>query len=277
MDPGIPNSAGYTRLIDIKAPEASVVNARLPAACGARGITGYRVMETVLGALAQAVPDRVSADGDGGNTIISIGGYDSELRPFAYVDLFCGARGGGPAGDGPEGVAHPAANISNTPVEIAEVENPVRIEAYGMIEDTGGAGQYRGALSQFRRVRCLADEAVLQLRSDKRRFPPYGLQGGRSGAPSWNTLNPGGDETVFPTMGTAPMKRNEVILHKTASGGGWGDPLRRDPELVLADVLSEKVTPAHAWRAYGVVVDPGSLRLDLEATRRRRARVGGSG
>ncbi|MDP6108261.1 MAG: hypothetical protein QGI33_07500, partial [Candidatus Brocadiia bacterium] len=69
----------------------------------------------------------------------------------------------------------------------------------------------------------------------------------------------------------------EVILHKTASGGGWGDPLRRDPELVLADVLSEKVTPAHAWRAYGVVVDPGSLRLDLEATRRRRARVGGSG
>ena len=270
MDPNIPNSAGYTRLIDVRAPEASVVNARLPAACGARGITGYRVMETVLGALAQAVPNRVSADGDGGNTIISIGGYDSELRPFAYVDLFCGARGGGPAGDGPEGVAHPAANISNTPVEIAEVELPVRIEEYGMLQDTGGAGKYRGALAQVRRVRCLADEAVLQLRSDKRRFPPYGLEGGRPGASSWNVLNPGEKETVLPTMGTSLIRRGDVILHTTASGGGWGDPLERDPEMVLADVLSEKVSPEHAQEAYGVVIDPKSLRIDGDATEELR-------
>ena len=275
MDPNIPNSAGYTRLIDVKAPEASVVNPRLPAACGARGITGFRVMDAALGALAQGVPDRVPADGDGGNTNISIGGYDADLRAFTFIDLFAGARGARPSGDGPEGVAHPAANISNTPVEIAEVELPVRIEEYGILQDTGGAGKYRGALAQVRSIRCLADEALMQIRSDKRRFPPFGLQGGRRGAPSWNTMLSGDDQVTIPTMGTAPMRKGDVIRHLTASGGGWGDPLERDPELVLADVMSEKVSPAHALEAYGVVIDPKSLRLDREATRRRRSRAGG--
>ena len=275
MDPSIPNSAGYTRLIEVRAPEASVVAGSHPAACGARGITGYRVMEAVLGALAQALPSRVPADGDGGNTIISIGGYDSTLRPFSYVDLFCGARGGRPVGDGPEGVAHPAANISNTPVEIAEAELPVRIEAYAMLADTGGAGRYRGALAQTRRVRCLAGEATLQIRSDKRRYPPYGLHGGRPGSSSWNILNPGESEVVLPTMGTSPMRREDVIFHTTASGGGWGDPLKRDPEMVRQDVWHEKVRPEHAREAYGVVVDPHTLQVDTEATERLRGELRG--
>ena len=104
MDPDIPNAEGYQRLIEVRAPKASVVAGELPAACGARGITGFRVMDAVMGALGQAVPDRVPADGDGGNTIISIGGYHADGEPFAFVDLICGARGGRPAGDGPDGV-----------------------------------------------------------------------------------------------------------------------------------------------------------------------------
>jgi len=270
MDPGIPNSAGYTRLIKVNAPEASVVHPRLPAPCGARGITGFRVMDTVMAALAQAVPERTPADGDGGNTIVSIGGYDDDLNAFAFVDLFAGARGGRPTEDGPEGVAHPGANISNTPVEIAEVELPVRIEEYGILQDTGGAGKYRGALAQVRRVRSLAGEATLQLRSDKRRFPPYGLQGGEPGQGSWNILNPGESETVLATMGTAIMKRDDVILHTTASGGGWGDPLDRNPALVLSDVREEKVSPAHAREAYGVVLDDKARRVDTKATEQLR-------
>ncbi len=270
MDPGIPNSAGYTRLIEVNAPEASVVHPRLPAPCGARGITGFRVMDTVMAALAQAVPERTPADGDGGNTIVSIGGYDDDLNAFAFVDLFAGARGGRPTGDGPEGMAHPAANISNTPVEIAEVELPVRIEEYGILQDTGGAGKYRGALAQVRRVRSLAGEATLQLRSDKRRFPPYGLQGGEPGQGSWNILNPGESETVLTTLGTATMMRDDVILHTTASGGGWGDPLDRDPALVLSDVHEEKVSPTHAREAYGIVLYDEATRIDTTATEQLR-------
>ncbi len=266
MDPGIPNSAGYTRLIDVRAPLASVVNPVLPAACGARGITGFRIMDTALAALAQAVPGKVPADGEGGNTIISIGGH-ADTGAFAYVDLFAGARGARPTGDGPDGVAHPAANISNTPVEIAEVETPVRIEEYALLPDSGGAGKYRGALSEVRSVRCLASEALLQLRSDKRRYPPFGLQGGSPGAPSCNILNPNTDrEAILTTMGTAPMKRGDLIRHELASGGGWGSPLERDPKAVLADYLDEKVTAEHAREVYGVVIDEESQAVDVKAT-----------
>ena len=277
LDGAIPNSAGFHRQIEVRTPEASVVNPRLPAACGARGITGFRIMDAVQGALAQAVPDRVPADGEGGNSIISIGGYDRQGEPFAYVDLYAGARGGRPTGDGPEGVPHPGANISNTPVEIAEVQTPIRIESYGLIEDTGGPGKYRGALAQIRRVRCLADEATLQLRSDKRRFPPYGLHGGKTGTPSWNILNPGEKEVVLPALSVGPMRRDEVISTIMASGGGWGDPMERDPALVQADIWSEKLSISSARRDYGVVIDPNTLQVDQSATDslRRELRQGG--
>ena len=266
LDPGIPNSVGLNRLIEVRAPEGSVVNPVLPAACGARGITGFRVMDAVTGALAQAAPLRVPADGDGGNSMVTIGGYDEDLRPFAYVDLTAGARGGRPNGDGPEGVPHPGANISNTSVEIAEVELPIRIEEYGIKQDTGGPGKYRGALSQVRSVRCLANEATLQLRSDKRRFPPYGLQGGKTGNPSWNILTSRDTETILPTMGATRIFKDDLISHVIAGGGGWGDPLDRDPDLVRKDVWNEKLSCEYVRSEYGVVIDKDSLEIDYEAT-----------
>ena len=270
LDPNIPNSVGLNRLVEVIAPEGTVVNPVLPAACGARGITGFRVMDAVTGALAQAAPDRVPADGDGGNSMVTIGGYDEARRPFAYVDLTAGARGGRPNGDGPEGVPHPGANISNTSVEIAEVELPIRVEEYGIKQDTGGPGKYRGALSQVRSVRCLAEEAILQLRSDKRRFPPYGLQGGKPGDPSWNILISGEQETVLPTMGARRIAKDDVVSHIIAGGGGWGEPLERDPVLVQQDVWSEKLSIDYVKREYGVIIDPESLQIDHEATSRLR-------
>ncbi|HEY7037121.1 MAG TPA: hydantoinase B/oxoprolinase family protein [Thermomicrobiales bacterium] len=270
LDPAVPNSAGYFRPIEIVAPPGTVVHPVLPGACGARGITGFRIIDTVLGALAQAAPDRVPADGEGGNTIISMGGYDAEFRPFVYVDLVAGARGGAPWRDGAEGIPHPGSNIANTPVEIAEVELPVRIEEYGLLPDSGGPGLHRGALAQVRQVRCLADSAVLQLRSDKRRFPPYGLRGGQPGTPSWNVLNPGPKERVLPPMGMTPIRRGDVIRHTLAGGGGWGDPFARDPDLVRRDLRNELITPAYAAAHYGVVLDAATGEIDLAATARAR-------
>ncbi len=273
IDPTIPNSAGCYRPIEVRAPLGSVVNPRLPGAVGARGVTGYRIVDSVLGALSQAVPNRVPAEGEGGNTIISIGGYDEDFEPFAFVDLFAGARGGGPLGDGVEGVSHPAVNISNTPVEIAEVELPVRFERYSIEQNTGGPGKHRGALAQVRQVKSLAHNAILQIRSDKRKYPPYGLHGGKPGSPSWNILNPGDGETVLPTMGTTELKRGDVIRHVMAGGGGWGDPLERDPEAVEADIRDEKVTIDHALTQYGVIIDPATLRADLVATATERQKL----
>jgi N-methylhydantoinase B len=159
-------------------------------------------------------------------------------------------------------------------VEIAEVELPVRFERYSIEQNTGGPGKHRGALAQVRQVKSLAKEAILQIRSDKRKYPPYGLHGGKSGSPSWNILNPGEGERLLPTMGTTEMKRGDVIRHVMAGGGGWGDPLERDPEAVEADIRDEKVTIQHALREYGVVIDPKTLQVDLVATVAERRRLG---
>jgi N-methylhydantoinase B len=271
LDSSIPNSAGYFRAIEVRAPEASVVNPVEPGACGARGITGFRIMDTVLGALAQAVPDRVPADGEGGNTILSMGGYDERFRPFVYVDLVSGARGGASWADGVEGIPHPLSNIANTPVELIESDLPVRIEAYGFLPDSAGAGKYRGALGQIREVRCLAADATLQIRSDKRHHRPYGLQGGKPGTPSWNILNPGASQVVLPTLAYRRITRGDVVRHILSGGGGWGDPLERDPAQVLADVRNEKITPSCAFEEYGVVLDPSGVQVDGAGTERARA------
>ena len=270
LDPGIPNSAGYFRCIDVRAPEASVVNPRSPAPCGARGITGFRIVDAVLGALAQAVPARVPADGEGGNTIVSIGGYNTRYEPFVYVDLIAGSRGGAPWGDGPEGVPHPNANIANTPVEVVEVGLPIRIEEYGLLPDSGGAGEHRGALAQVRQLRLLAEDAVLEIRSDKRSHPPYGLQAGSQGTPSANILNPGPGERLLPTLAGTTLRCGDVLRHVMAGGAGWGDPLQRDPELVRQDVRAEKLTREYAEPEYGVVVDASATSVDSIATERRR-------
>ena len=139
-----------------------------------------------------------------------------------------------------------------------------------MLQDTGGPGKYRGSLSQTRRVRCLVQEAILQIRSDKRRFRPYGLHGGHQGSSSMNILNPGSDEAILPTMSVGQMVNDSVIFHKMASGGGWGDPLERDPDMVRQDLWDEKVTLLHAREIYGVIIDPITYEIDNDGTQALR-------
>jgi N-methylhydantoinase B len=112
---------------------------------------------------------------------------------------------------------------------------------------------------------------VLQLRTDRHRFLPYGLAGGRPGTPSRNVLNPGGDGRELPGKCTITIRRGDVFRHVLAGAGGWGDPLDRDPERVLHDVLEEKITPAYARREYGVVVDEAAWRVRTEETVSLRA------
>ena len=278
----IPNAQGFTRAITVIAPSGSIANPVSPAACGARGITGFRMIDCLMGALAQAVPDRVPADGNGGATLPSIGGIHNG-RAFVFVETMMGTTGGTPAHDGLEGVAHLGANQSNIPIEMIEAEHPLRIERYALVPDSGGPGKYRGGLSMVREFRLLADEAVLTVRSDKRRFPPYGLHGGHAGAPCWNVVNPDGDAQVLPTLfkDVFTLRRGDVFRHTLAGGGGHGSPLERDPALVLRDFVQERVSARHAAEAYGVVIveDAGGAELgkvshiDVSATAALRARM----
>ncbi len=272
----VPTCHGFNRVIDVIAPEGSLVNAVFPGPCGARGITGYRMVDCLFGALAQAVPERIAADSNGGATLPTIAGYEDD-RPFVFCETVMGNWGGTSTHDGQEGVPHMGANQSNTPVEMIETEYPLRIERYGFVPDTGGAGRFRGGVALVREYRLLAEEASLNVRSDKRSHPPHGLFGGQCGTPSMNVVNPDTEGRILPVLLITPdqLKKGDVFRHVMAGGGGYGDPLDRDPERVLGDVLEEKVSAAHASSAYGVVIleSAPTPTIDWAATESRRAEM----
>jgi N-methylhydantoinase B len=266
----IPNNEGVFRAIEVTAPPGTIANAVLPAACAARGLTGFRMVDCLFGALAQMLPDRVFAASDGGNTGISIGGWHRDRRPFIYVDFTCCAWGGRPYADGLDGNSNIFANMASQPVEITESEQPIEILAYEFIADAMGPGEFRGGAPFRRDYRFLAEEGVLQVRSDRRRFRPYGLYGGAPGQPSMNYLNPQAENRPLPSKLTMTIRHGDVFRHEVAGAGGWGDPLRRDPEMVLRDVRNELVSPAAARRDYGVVLAGTPLAIDAAATRQLR-------
>jgi len=271
MSADVPNCHDYTRPITVNAPEGSLVNAVYPAPCGARGITGYRIVDCMFGALAQAVPHKVAADGAGGSTLPSFGGRVAG-KTFVFSECIMGTWGATSAHDGQDGVPHMASNQANVPVEMIEADYPIRIERYGFVPDTGGPGQFRGGLSLARDYRLLTGDVYFGVRSDKADHAPHGLAGGGDGAPAVNRVISAAGEQAIPTLPTEPITLNEgdVFRHIMAGGGGYGDPLTRDPQRVLADVLDERISTAHARDAYGVIVTP-ALQIDLAATDARRS------
>ena len=271
---GIPNNEGVFRAIKVTAPEGTIANMVLPGACAARGLTGFRMVDCCFGALAMMLPDQVFAASDGGNTGISIGGYDSHRNPFIYVDFTCGTWGGRPFADGLDGNSNMHANMASTSVEITEAEHPIEILAYEFVPDKSGAGKYRGGTPYRRDYRLLEEEAVLQVRSDRRDFRPYGLYGGYPGKPSMNFLNPTGqnDQPVQAKI-TMTMKRGDVLRHELAGAAGWGDPLERDPNAVLRDVRNEMISVDTARRDYGVAVDIDTWSIDESETKKLREAI----
>ena len=270
LPPGIPNNEGVFRVIDVVAPPGTIANGVLPAACAARGLTGFRMVDCAFGALAMMLPDRVFAASDGGNTGISIGGYDAERRPFIYVDFTCGTWGGRPWADGLEGNSNLFANMASQSIEITEAEQPLQILAYEFVPDRAGPGKFRGGAPYRRDYRFLEDEAVLQVRADRQAFRPYGLYGGRPGQPSRNVLDPHGESRELPGKLTMTIHRGDVFRHELAGAGGWGDPLERDPARVLKDVRNELLSPEAARRDYGVIVDCETWAIDEPATEKLR-------
>lgn len=278
MKDDVPNTAGMFRPLKVIAPPGTVLNAVMPAASSMRGVTGFRMADTLFGALAQILPERVLAAGEGGNTLVIIGGIRQQgvrKAPYVYYELMCGTWGARPDRDGNDGLCNPVNVASNIPIEEAESGYPVRIERYGLVRDSGGAGKYRGGLAIERDWRLLEGEAHLAIRSDRRKHRPYGLYGGKSGAGSINILSPRNAKArgkTLATMISTRMESGERIYHRMAGGGGWGDPFERAPAAVARDVKNDKVSLAAARREYGVVLDPQTLAVNEPATTRCRAR-----
>ncbi len=275
MSEDILSNEGFFRPIAVSAPSGTIVNPVRPAPRAARGLTGFRMIDAVFGALHQAVPSRVPAAGEGGVTMIGFGGQLPDRRPFVFVDFSGAGWGARPDRDGVDGTSCIEGNLSNVPVEEIELNQPLRVEQYGFVPDTGGPGQWRGCLSIVREFRFLADEGVMQIRSDRRKHMSYGLAGGKDGTPSWNILNPGQPhEQILPTHITREVRRGDVLRHITGGGGGYGDPAERAPELIRREIIEGKFTADYIRRHYGVEITEGDPEGEL-ASEKRRVRASG--
>jgi N-methylhydantoinase B len=266
MSADIPNNGGYFRPITVKVPGGSVINPNLPAAVAARGLTGFRLANAIFGALAQAAPHRVPACEAGGDTGITIAGYDDDGQAFVFLEFLHASWGGRPDKDGIDGCSSAVANFSNNPIEALEGDHPLRVEEYAYVQDSGGPGTHRGGLAMVRQYRFLEREGALQLRTDRQRFQAWGLDGGKPGAPSSNLLIRDGVPEDPPSKAFRILHHGDTLRHTMAGAGGHGDPLTRDPPLVAEDVADEKVSIEHARTEYGVVIDPVTAQVDLPAT-----------
>jgi len=220
----IPSNAGGMRPLEIIAPEGSVVNARPPAAvCGGNVETSQRIVDVLYKCLANAIPDRVPAASQGTMNNFTFGGVDPRTgEPVAYYETVSGGMGARPGLDGLSGVHTHMTNSLNTPIEALEHAYPVRIIRYSLRHGSGGAGKYRGGDGITRELQFLT-KAQITLLSDRRKFPPYGLQGGSPGAPGRNTLiRSNGSREQLPSKFTALVNPGDIVSIETPGGGGWG-------------------------------------------------------
>jgi N-methylhydantoinase B len=276
----IPRTGGAIRPIEVITKPGTVMHVLMPGASSMRGITGYRLSDVMNGALAQLVPDRVPAAGEGGSTLAFFTGVrrapvsasdesslaPDDAAPWVYSELVVGTWGGRPVSDGNDGLANPCASMANIPVEVAETEWPIVIERYGLVPDSGGAGRFRGGLAVERVWRCTAPDTTVHVRSDRQVHRPYGLDGGGEGGGSSTLIfRAGGELERMPPMFGAMLQPGDVMHHRMAGGGGHGDPRTRDPLAVARDVADDKVSVAAARDVYGVVVGHDG-ELDVEAT-----------
>lgn len=267
----IPANAGLFRTVTVTAEPGTFVHPREPAATCNRALTLARVADVVFGALAKAVPDRVPACSESMTSPMTWSTRTPEGEALVWVDNHISGRGGLPTMDAQEGIAPFVYNANNDSVEITEASFPLRFRSFRFIPSSEGAGRYRGGLATERLYEVVSPEAILTYRSDRHTSRPWGLAGGSPGQNS-RVFITRGEEIIEPAPKfTRPMRQGDVLHSIMQSGGGWGDPLDRDPEAVLEDVLDEKIDRPRAREVYGVCIGANESQVDLQKTQALRA------
>jgi len=220
-----PATAGLMRPITVIAPSGSIVNAVLPApVAGGNVETSQRIVDVLLRALAQALPDRIPAASSGTMNNLTIGGVDPRTaRPFAYYETIAGGMGARPTADGVSGIHTHMTNSSNTPIEALEYAYPFRVRSYSYRADSGGAGKYRGGDGIVREIE-VTTSARITLLTDRRIFQPYGLAGGEAGTAGRSLLISGTESKELPGKCSLDAKAGDIIRIESPGGGGWGLP-----------------------------------------------------
>jgi N-methylhydantoinase B len=224
----VPATAGLMRPIEVIAPEGTIVNARPPAAVAGGNVeTSQRIVDVLLRALAQAIPDRIPAAASGTMNNLTIGGIDPRTgKPFAYYETIAGGMGARPTRAGVSGVHTHMTNSLNTPAEALEYAYPLRVRQYSLRENSGGAGQHRGGDGIIREIEVLTDCEVTLL-ADRRSRGPWGLAGGEAGLPGKaSVLREGGVVEEMPGKFSTRLRKGERIRIESPAGGGWGQGVR---------------------------------------------------
>ena len=281
LNPNLVLNFGLTRPFHCILPEGTVVNPQFPAAVGMRSLTCGRIRSLLFGAFGQAMPERMPAAPAGSSSIVNVMTHDDRTGEavIAAVNPVVGGSGGMPTGDGTNGSGADAAYLKNTPVEITEAEVPIRFRRYGLASGTGGAGRWRGGLATHMEFQVFTPNTRITARNrDRCRFQAWGVLGGKAGRGSTMSLNPGRpDMRVLNNIDTFTAGPGDIVSIVSPGGGGRGDPLDREPERVLRDVICNYVAIADAEAEYGVVLtglgdDRGvDLAVDLPATEALRA------
>jgi N-methylhydantoinase B len=254
IDPDLPTNHGAYRAITVKAEEGSLMQASFPAAvCNANILTDQRVVDVVLGALLEAVPRRVVAACSGEMNLVNLGGIDSRNGVYYnYVETYGGGQGAMHNQDGMDGVHTHMTNTRNTPVEVIETAYPFRVEKYGLVPDSDGAGKYRGGLGITREIVMCGEEAILSLSADRKEIGPWGVSGGLSGGRSDCILvSKNGKRKHLPSKITTTLKKGDKVIFITPGGGGWGNPKKRSRKAVAHDVSEGFISGKKAELVYG--------------------------
>jgi N-methylhydantoinase B len=266
---------GIVELIDMRfPPKGTLLTPEFPAPTNARTFVILRLLGVLSGVLAKAVDGNMPADQE---TIRYTGVYGRRADGSSYLmrEVLGGGSGGRPHGDG-EDTIHVVPDSRNLPTEFTESRFPFLVESLGLAQDSGGAGKHRGGLGYEKHIRMLEDAYFMSI-ADRSILACWGVRGGRAGRSFEVVIDPGGpnEREMEGLVDDEPVAAGEVIRIRTTGGGGWGDPLERDVELVVRDVLWGKVSRAAAAEEYGVVVtgDDDAPAADVEATSTLRARL----
>lgn len=252
----IPVNDGFYRCIDIRAPLGSVVNATEPSGVVGGYEVGMRVISAVMKAFSQAVPDRTMAGSKGAICHAGFGGYDPiRKEPYAFLETIGGGIGGRKGKDGIDGCQADLSNTENAPIEETEMNYPVRIVRYELIPDSGGAGQFRGGLGIRRDYQFPYERTIFTILSDRAKFPPWGIFGGKDGVPSKYFRVKDGVFTPLKSKCTFEVEPGEIISFQTAGGGGYGDPKLRSREAIRSDIINGKISAEKAKLDYGFILD----------------------
>jgi N-methylhydantoinase B len=260
LDPKAALNHGSFRPVEVVAPEGTIVNVTRPAPAGSHGEIRKRVIATMLGALSQVIPEKVSGDVHRTSFHNLIGGiHPATGKEYVHYEWSSGGNGGFAENDGPSAMAAIDWGDLSTvqPSEVLETRFPLRIEWSRLGEGTAGAGRHRGGQSMQRGLRVLAPTATYSLLSDGAVLPAFGIEGGGAAAPVDSHVIRDGREIAFPTPGKVggfKLKRGDILVIRSAGGGGFGDPLERPPELVSEDVREGYVSAKEAKQVYGVVL-----------------------